>query len=90
MASFKVSADVSESAHRSQPVGLAVDVNSVVLLITQSALKHSARLMGKLRTWRRRERERTELARMSQAELHDIRVSSSDRWTEISKPFWRQ
>jgi uncharacterized protein YjiS (DUF1127 family) len=61
-----------------------------VLLIAQSALSLTSRLTGKLRTWRQRERERAELARMSQTELHDIGVSSSDHWMEISKPFWRK
>jgi len=27
---------------------------------------------------------------MSDAELHDIGVSSTDRWAEINKPFWRK
>jgi uncharacterized protein YjiS (DUF1127 family) len=42
-----------------------------------------------LQLWCRRERERGELARMSEAELHDIGVTSADRWTEINKPWWR-
>ena len=45
---------------------------------------------SRLRTWRRRARERAELARMSDAELHDIGISSTDRWAEINKPFWRK
>ena len=49
-----------------------------------------SRLTGKLRTWRRRARERAELARMSQGELHDIGVLSANRWEEIHKPFWRE
>jgi uncharacterized protein YjiS (DUF1127 family) len=46
--------------------------------------------MDTLRTLRQRERDREELARMSRYELHDMRVSSSERWAEISKPFWRE
>lgn len=48
-----------------------------------------ARWRGALQVWRRRERERGELARMSEAELHDIGVSSAERWAEINKPCWR-
>jgi uncharacterized protein YjiS (DUF1127 family) len=44
---------------------------------------------GALHLWRRRERERTELARMTEAELHDIGVTSAERWAEINKPCWR-
>ena len=59
-------------------------------LSTDTTPSQMSRLMSKLRTWRQRERERAELARMSQAELHDIGVSSADHWAEISKPFWRK
>jgi uncharacterized protein YjiS (DUF1127 family) len=86
MASFYDRAGVSERALRSGPT----DVKNAVLLIAQSTLSLISRLTGKLRTWRRRERERAELARMSQAELHDIGFSSADCWEEISKPFWRK
>jgi uncharacterized protein YjiS (DUF1127 family) len=48
-----------------------------------------ARWRGALQLWRRRERERGELARMSEAELHDIGVTSAERWAEIHKPCWR-
>ena len=49
-----------------------------------------SRLKGKIRTWRQRERERAELARMSEAELRDAGISSVYRMEEISKPFWRR
>jgi uncharacterized protein YjiS (DUF1127 family) len=55
-----------------------------------SKLSLVSRLTGEFRTWRRRARERTELARMSDSELHDIGVTSADRWAEINKPFWRK
>jgi uncharacterized protein YjiS (DUF1127 family) len=42
-----------------------------------------------LQSWRRRARERGELARMSDGELHDIGISSAERWSEINKPCWR-
>jgi uncharacterized protein YjiS (DUF1127 family) len=54
---------------------------------TPSLISH---LKDELRTWRRRERERAQLAQMSQAELHDIGLTSADRWAEIGKPFWRK
>jgi uncharacterized protein YjiS (DUF1127 family) len=42
-----------------------------------------------MHVWRRRDRERAELARMSEAELHDIGVTSAERWAEVHKPRWR-
>lgn len=39
--------------------------------------------------WRERARSRTELARWSERELHDIGVSASSVADEINKPFWR-
>ena len=48
-----------------------------------------ARWAGILLSWRRRDRERGELARMSESELHDIGITSAERWAEINKPFWR-
>jgi uncharacterized protein YjiS (DUF1127 family) len=47
------------------------------------------RLTDTLRMWRQREKERAELARMSLYELHDIGLSTSDRWREVNKPFSR-
>jgi uncharacterized protein YjiS (DUF1127 family) len=47
------------------------------------------RWRGAMRSWRRRDRERGDLARMSEAELHDIGVTPAERWAEINKPCWR-
>jgi uncharacterized protein YjiS (DUF1127 family) len=47
------------------------------------------RWRGAMRLWRRRDRERGQLAQMSEAELHDIGVTSAERWAEINKPCWR-
>ncbi|HLX99005.1 MAG TPA: DUF1127 domain-containing protein [Roseiarcus sp.] len=47
------------------------------------------RWRGAMRLWRRRDRERGQLARMSEAELHDIGVTPAERWAEINKPCWR-
>jgi uncharacterized protein YjiS (DUF1127 family) len=81
---------LSGSAESSRPVALSAEVNSAALEIASSTPSLISRLMGKLRTWRQRAQERAELARMSEAELHDVGISSSEHWTEISKPFWRK
>jgi uncharacterized protein YjiS (DUF1127 family) len=47
------------------------------------------RWRGAMRSWRRRDRERGQLARMSEAELHDIGLTPAERWAEIYKPCWR-
>ncbi|WP_022720541.1 DUF1127 domain-containing protein [Rhodopseudomonas sp. B29] len=43
-----------------------------------------------LRRWGRRARERTELARFSERELHDVGLSWGEMLHEVDKPFWRQ
>ena len=46
--------------------------------------------LGKtLHIWRQRYRERQELARWTERDLHDIGLSRSDIAYEIAKPFWR-
>jgi uncharacterized protein YjiS (DUF1127 family) len=42
-----------------------------------------------LATWRRRARERRELASLDARSLHDLGLSSSDVNFEANKPFWR-
>jgi uncharacterized protein YjiS (DUF1127 family) len=42
-----------------------------------------------LQLWLRRARQRDQLARMSNGELHDIGITAADRWAEINKPWWR-
>ena len=42
-----------------------------------------------LREWRRRSRDRAELARFDERMLRDIGISPGDVWHEINKPFWR-
>jgi len=90
MANFYVPAGVGESAQGSMPLSLSTKVTRAALLVARSTPSLISRVMGTLRTLRQRERDREELARMSRYELHDIRVSSSDRRAEISKPFWRK
>jgi uncharacterized protein YjiS (DUF1127 family) len=53
------------------------------------ARPESRSLLDTLRLWRRRARERAELARFSERELHDIGLSTADALQEISKPVWR-
>jgi len=48
-----------------------------------------SRAAATLRLWHRRSRERQELARLSERELRDMRVSSSEIYWEIRQPFWR-
>ena len=47
------------------------------------------RVLAMLREWRRRARERRELARLDDYILHDIGLSRSQAQFESGKPFWR-
>jgi uncharacterized protein YjiS (DUF1127 family) len=47
------------------------------------------RWRGAMRLWSRRDRERGQLAQMSEAELHDFGVTPAERWAEVNKPCWR-
>ena len=47
------------------------------------------RFIETLRTWRKRSRERSELAGLNEYQLHDIGMSRSMIALEIDKPFWR-
>jgi uncharacterized protein YjiS (DUF1127 family) len=42
-----------------------------------------------IHTWRERLRNRRELARWTDRDLHDVGVSRSDVMFETEKPFWR-
>ena len=42
-----------------------------------------------LHTWRERRRQRRELARWNERDLHDVGLSWSDIAYEVEKPFWR-
>ena len=48
-----------------------------------------SRTLAMLREWRRRSRDRAELARFDERMLRDIGISPGDVWHEINKPFWR-
>ena len=39
--------------------------------------------------WRRRMRERDELARWTPRDMRDAGMSDADVWNELRKPFWR-
>jgi len=42
-----------------------------------------------LHLWRQRYRDRRELARWTERDLHDIGLAPSDIAHELEKPFWR-
>ena len=90
MANFVTRVSVLERAQGSRPFAFSTDAKTTAFSIARFALSPISRLMCAFRALRQRERDLVELAKMSHYELHDIRVSSSDRWAEISKPFWRK
>lgn len=47
------------------------------------------RLGETLHVWRERQRQRRELARWTDRDLHDVGLSWSDIAREAEKPFWR-
>lgn len=47
-------------------------------------------LFGTLREWRRRMRDRRELAGLSDAMLHDIGITRADAAYLANKPFWKE
>ena len=57
----------------------------------QPSRSYGRRLMALIGTWRRRLRDRRELASMSddRAFLRDLGLTRSDALHEIRKPFWR-
>ena len=48
-----------------------------------------ARLRRTLAAWRRRARDRAQLALFSERELRDIGLTSAEAARECAKPFWR-
>ena len=48
-----------------------------------------AQLSETLHVWRQRQRERSELAELSERDLHDVGLSWSEVAYEAEKPFWR-
>ena len=56
---------------------------------SQSSRLYGRRLIALIGTWRRRLRDRRELALMSDRSLRDLGLTRSDALHEIRKPFWR-
>ncbi|MEO9189377.1 MAG: hypothetical protein ABI224_05130 [Acetobacteraceae bacterium] len=46
-------------------------------------------LVGLLRVWRYRLRERDGMAHLTERDLRDARLTRADVQAEIAKPFWR-
>lgn len=49
-----------------------------------------SRLAQRIALWRRRNRERAQLARFTELELHDVGLSRAIQEIEAHKPFWRE
>ena len=49
-----------------------------------------SRIFAALQQWRRRSRDRAELARFDERMLSDIGITRAEVWREINKPFWRK
>ncbi len=47
------------------------------------------RIRETLALWHRRTRERDQLALLTDRDLHDAGLTTSDVWLETRKPFWR-
>jgi uncharacterized protein YjiS (DUF1127 family) len=54
------------------------------------ARNRSARVLASLREWRRRARDRAELAALDDRMLADIGISRADAEFLANKPFWRE
>jgi len=48
-----------------------------------------ARTLETLQVWRQRRRQRRDLSRWTERDLHDVGLSWSDVVFEAEKPFWR-
>jgi uncharacterized protein YjiS (DUF1127 family) len=61
------------------------------LIISQEPRRRGglARLVQRLAEWRRRSRERADLAHFDMRALRDIGLTPADAAREINKPFWQ-
>ncbi len=64
------------------------DIDCGRLIISQEK-DGLARFLATLGRWRRRMREREQLARLDERALRDIGVSPAQARVEADKPFWR-
>ena len=58
-------------------------------MINYHDLSFLGRFRAVLHTWRDRQRQRQELARFTERDLHDVGISWTEVVCEIEKPFWR-
>ncbi len=58
-------------------------------LLTRQTIICGESLRAMAALWRRRWHERTELARLTRAELRDVGLTPYDARCEARKPFWR-
>jgi uncharacterized protein YjiS (DUF1127 family) len=58
-------------------------------LINSQASPGLRRVFATLSLWRRRVRDREQLARLSEHDLRDIGVARGTLYGELRKPFWR-
>ena len=72
---------------------ISADIKALVSfhekLTGQTAEWLAPMLVETLHLWLQRYRDRQELARWTERDLHDIGVSRSDIAHELEKPFWR-
>lgn len=57
--------------------------------LSQNFWRSVAGLAGLIQVWRNRQRQRRDLARMSEHMLRDIGLTPGEAMDEMAKPFWR-
>ncbi len=46
--------------------------------------------LARIRAWHRRNKERSELIKLTDLEMHDFGMTRADAIAEANKPFWRE
>jgi uncharacterized protein YjiS (DUF1127 family) len=59
------------------------------LMTNHHGLRFWAQISETIHTWRQRYQQRSELARWTDRDMHDVGLSRSDIAREVEKPFWR-